>query len=372
MNEGGSRRSGRSAGSRQGRARPTIFDVARRANVSTSTVSRVVNGRQHIHPETRRRVQAAMTDLGYVAHGPARTLASGRTRTVGLLAIEVGTSFFQMVIAGADEQVASFDHDFMLCTTHDRREKEREYVARLSHGMVDGLLVILPRGLTDYVEQLRAERFPFVIIDHDAEAPGCNVVNASNRVGARDAINHLLRLGHRRIGFITGTPGVGSAIERLAGYREALNDAGLSFDERLVVTGDFLEAGGFDATHALLSLDDPPTAIFASSDTAAIGVVRAARERGLRVPQDLSVVGFDDIPEASLVTPALTTVVQPLREMGRAAVRLLMGVLREPARPPTTVVLSTTLVVRDSTAPPPPARAKASRREANRPRSATG
>jgi LacI family transcriptional regulator len=355
MEEGGTRRSSRADGVTAGRRRPTIFDVARRAEVSTSTVSRVVNGRQHIHPETRRRVQAAMADLGYVAHGPARTLASGRTRTIGLLAIEVGTSFFQKVIAGADEQVASFDHDFMLCTTHDRREKEREYVARLSHGMVDGLLVILPRGLTDYVERLRAERFPFVIIDYDAEAPGCNVVNASNRVGARDAINHLLDLGHRRIGFITGTPGVGSAIERLAGYRDALADASVPYDERLVVTGDFLEAGGFDGAHALLSLQESPTAIFASSDTAAIGVVRAARERGLSVPSDLSVVGFDDIPEASLVTPALTTVVQPLREMGRAAVRLLMGVMREPTRPPATVVLSTTLVARDSTAPPRPA-----------------
>ena len=316
-----------------------------------------------------------MAELGYVAHGPARTLASGRTRAIGLLAIEVGTSFFQQLIAGVDEQVASFDHDFLLCTTHDRREKEREYVARLSHGIVDGLLVILPRGLTDYVEQLRAERFPFVIIDHDAEAPGCNLVNASNRIGARDAIDHLLALGHERIGFITGTPGVGSSIERLAGYREALREAGMPLDDRLVVTGDFLDAGGYDGANELLSLADPPTAIFASSDIAAFGVVRAARERGLAVPDDLSVVGFDDIPEASLVTPALTTVVQPLREMGRAAVRLLMGVLREPDRPPTTVVLSTSLVVRDSTAPPPARVTRvlaATRGEANRPSSATG
>jgi LacI family transcriptional regulator len=336
--------------------RPTIMDVARRAGVSPSTVSRVVNEHPHIRSATRERVRAAMSDLGYVAHASARTLASGRTRVIGLLAIEVGTSFFQAVIAGVDEQVAAFDHDFLLCTTRGRRVKEMEYVARLSHGMVDGLVVVLPRGLTDYVERLRAERFPFVIVDHDAEAPGCNLVNASNRVGTRDAIRHLIGLGHRRIGFVTGTRGVGSAEERLAGYREALAEAGVPWDERLVTDGDFLEKRGYAGGLALLALDDAPTAIFASADSAAIGVLRAARERGLVVPRDLSVIGFDDIPEASLVTPALTTVLQPMREMGRAAVRLLMGVLREPDRPPTTIVLSTSLVVRDSTAPPSPAR----------------
>jgi LacI family transcriptional regulator len=289
-----------------------------------------------------------------VAHRPAQTLASGLTRTIGLLAIDLGTSFFQAVISGVDDRVADFGYDFMLCTTHDQRGKETEYVARLSHGIVDGLLVILPRGLTDYVEQLRAERFPFVIIDHDAEAPGCNLVNASNRRGARDAIAYLISQGHRRIGFITGTPGVGSAIERLKGYRDAMAAAGLPVDEGLIVEGDFLEERGRTASLELLARPavERPTAIFASADTAALGVIRAARELGLHVPEDLSVVGFDDVPESRYVSPSLTTVRQPLRDMGKAAVGLLMGVLREPERPPATMVLSTTLLIRESTAPP--------------------
>jgi LacI family transcriptional regulator len=333
-------------------ARPTIFDVAQAAGVSYATVSRVANGQRHVHPETRAHVQAAMDKLGYVVHRPAQSLASGQTRTIGLLAIEVGSSFFISVIGGVDEQVTAFDYDFMLCTTHDRRGKETEYVARLSHGMVDGLLVILPRGLTDYLEQLRTEHFPFVIIDYDAEAPGCNLVNTTNRAGGREAIDHLVRLGHRRIGFITGTRGVGSAEQRLRGYRDALAGAGVGLAPELVVEGDFHEPGGYTAAGKLLDLDDPPTAIFASSDTAAMGVYRAARDRSIRIPHDLSVIGFDDIPEASSISPALTTVRQPLRQMGKAAVRMLMGLLREPDRPPATMVLSTELLVRDSTAKP--------------------
>ena len=334
-------------------ARPTIFDVARVSGVSYSTVSRVVNGHPHIRDATRLRVQAAMADLGYVTHVSARTLASGRSGVVGLLALGLDSPFFLGVIQGVDQQVSIAEYDFMLCTTHDRREKEAEYVARLSNGMVDGLLIILPRGLPDYVEQLRAARFPFVLIDYDDEAPGCDVVNAANRSGALAAINHLLALGHRRIGFITGTLNVGSAHERLAGYREALVTAGLPLSRELVVQGDFLEARGFEATRELLALSDRPTAIFASSDAAAFGVLRAAREAGLRVPQDLSVVGFDDVPEASYVAPSLTTVCQPLGDMGRAAVRRLTELMSGADETAQRIVLATHVVVRDSTGPAP-------------------
>jgi LacI family transcriptional regulator len=326
--------------------------VARTAGVSYSTVSRVVNGHAHIHDETRRRVQAAMRELGYVAHVSARALASGRTQAIGLLTEGVGNAFFSAVIHGVDQQVAIADYDFLLCTTHARQGKEAEYVARLAHGMVDGLLIVLPRSLPDYVEQLRAERFPFVLIDYDAEAPGCNVVNASNRSGTRGAIEHLIALGHQRIGFITGREAVGATHQRLAGYRDALTQAGLPLRAGDVVPGDFEEPRGYEAACDLLGRDERPTAIFASSDLAALGVIRAAQDLGLEVPTDLSVVGFDDIPEASWVAPALTTVRQPLRDMGRVAVRRLMSLLAEPDQPPARIVLDTELVIRRSTAPP--------------------
>ena len=172
----------------------------------------------------------------------------------------------------------------------------------------------------------------------------------------RQAIDHLIGLGHRRIGFITGKPGVSSARERLAGYRDALRDADIPYDHKLVVTGDFLEERGYQATEQLLALEQRPTAIFTSADTAAIGAIKASRAAGLRVPDDISIVGFDDIPEASLVMPPLTTVRQPLMEMGTTAVRLLQRLMDEPEMTPRRTELDVELVVRGSTAPPPKAR----------------
>jgi LacI family transcriptional regulator, galactose operon repressor len=332
-------------------ARATIFDVARTAGVSHATVSRVVNGRLNVRDETRRKVERAMQDLGYVAHVSARALARGRTQVIGLLAHEVDTPFFTAVIGGVDQQASAEGYDFLLCTTHARREKEAQYVARLSHGMVDGLLIVLPSGLPDYVEQLRAAEFPFVLIDYDDDAPGCGVVNASNRRGTREAIRYLIGIGHRRIGFITGRDKVGATVERLAGYREGMAAAGLEVRPDDIVHGDFLEARGHAAGIELLDRPDRPTAIFASSDMAAFGVLRAAEDLGIEVPGELSVVGFDDIPEAARVTPALTTVRQPLREMGRVAVNQLLARLGEPGRAPSRVVLDTELIVRGSTAP---------------------
>jgi LacI family transcriptional regulator len=329
-----------------------MADVARAAGVSVASVSRVINHHPHVTPEVHERVGAAMAELGYVANPTARALAGGRTQVIGLLTQEVQNPFSYAVISGVDEAVSGLGYDFLLCTTHARREKEAEYVARLSGGMVDGLLIILPRGLPDYVGELRAASFPFVLIDYDADAPGCSVVNATNRQGARAAIRHLLDLGHRRIGFITGRPNVGATTERLAGYRDALAEAGLEPREEDIVAGDFMEPRGHDAALELLGRPDAPTAVFASSDSAAFGVLRAARELGLQVPRDVSVVGFDDVPEASLIAPALTTVRQPLREMGRAAVRQLMLLLADPTLPPARLVLETELMLRGTTAAP--------------------
>jgi len=235
--------------------------VARSAGVSLSTVSRVVNGYARINDDTRRRVLASMGELGYVAHVHARALASGRTQMLGLLAQEIDNPFHYAVIGGVDEQVARADYDLLLCTTHARREKEAEYVARLTHGQVDGLLIVLPRGLPDYVEQLKADAFPFVLIDYDDEAPGCTVVNAANRAGTRNAIEHLIALGHRRIGFITGRSNVGATHTRLAGYRDALAAAGIAADDSVIVQGDFLERRGSEAARELFELPDPPTAM---------------------------------------------------------------------------------------------------------------
>jgi LacI family transcriptional regulator len=294
-----------------------------------------------------------MAELGYVAHLSARALATGRSQQIGLLVQQLEDFFFLGIVAGVDRAVMAAGYDLLLCTTHDRREKETAYVARLTHGMVDGLLVLMPRSLPDYLDGLLAARTPFVLIDFDEGAPGCDVVNAANRDGAHAAVSHLIALGHRRVAIITGAEETGSTHERVAGWRDALLDAGLHAEDELIAHGDFEEARGCEAAHELLGRPEPPTAIFASNDRAAFGVLRAARERGLRVPHDLSVVGFDDEPAASRATPGLTSVRQPLRGMGTAAVERLLLRMRHPDAPAELVLLPTELVVRGTTGPAP-------------------
>jgi LacI family transcriptional regulator len=329
----------------------TIFDVAAEAGVSYSTVSRVVNDHPYIKPETRQRVEAAMQKLGYVANLRARSLAGGTSNIVGLLVYDLESSYITQVVRGVDAEVSGLEYDTMLCTTHQRVGREATYVAQLSVGVVDGLIILLPADLEEYIDQLRGQDFPYVLIDYDGD-PQSNVIKVTNRRGAREATDHLIELGHGRIGFITGAMVTASARERLAGYQEAIAAAGIALDEGLVVPGDFLEETGYDATKRLLALPDPPTAIFASSDTSAFGVMRALEEEGLSVPDDVALIGFDDIPEASYVNPGLTTVRQPMIDMGRMAARLLIDTIDDRDRPPVVKELPTELVVRASTAPP--------------------
>jgi LacI family transcriptional regulator len=331
----------------------TIYEVARAAGVSTATVSRVINDRRHVRQETRLRVEVAMRDLGYVANRQARGLAGGRSRVIGLLVYELGSSYFNQLIRGIDAAVTSIGYDLMLYTTHARREKEAQHASELARGPVDGLIIVLAVDIENYIDRLHSQRMPFVLLDYDSHVPGTTFITAANRQGARDAVDHLLGLGHRRIGLITGTPGTSSARERLAGYRDALRSASIDHDPGLVVKGDFLEDRGYAATRKLLALQPRPTAIFTSADTAAFGAMRALREAGIRVPEDISIVGFDDIPESSLITPPLTTVRQPLREMGATAVRLLQRLMDEPDTTPRRTELATQLIVRESSGPPP-------------------
>lgn len=294
-----------------------------------------------------------MRRLGYVANRQARGLAGGRSRVIGLLVHELGSSYFSQLVRGIDSAATNSGYDLMLYTTHARREKEAQHAAELASGPVDGIIFILAVDIENYVHRLRAQGIPFVLLDHDRDVPGTTFITAANRSGTREAIEHLIDLGHTRIGFITGTPGTSPARERLAGYRDALRDADIEYDPALVVEGDFLEGNAHGATLELLAHKPRPSAIFTSADTAAFGALRACRERGFSVPRDISIVGFDDIPEASLVTPPLTTVRQPLQEMGATAVRLLRRLMDEPEATPRRTELATELVVRESTATPP-------------------
>ncbi|MGH2617788.1 MAG: LacI family DNA-binding transcriptional regulator [Thermomicrobiales bacterium] len=326
--------------------RVTIIDVAKEADVSFATVSRVVTGKGYVSSATRERVTQAMTRTGYVVNRQARALAGGRRQVIGLLVPDLDTSYVGEILRGIDEELAAASYDLMLYSTHRRKTRESIFVASLTQGMTDGLLLILPVDPGAYLDSIRRREFPYVLIDHgglDERGPS---VGATNRQGAIDATRYLIDLGHRRIGFITGNQEMGCSQERLVGYREALLAAGLPFDEALVREGNFHPPLAYQRTRELLGLPEPPAAIFAANDISAFGVMDAVRDAGLRIPDYISVIGFDDIPGALIANPPLTTIRQPLREMGRVATRMLFEIISDPKRAVERIDLPTELVER--------------------------
>ncbi len=326
--------------------RVTIIDVAKEANVSFTTVSRVVNGKGYVSAETRERVMQAMTRTGYVVNRQARALAGGKQQVIGLLVPDLDTSYIGEVLRGIDEELALNSYDLMLYTTHRRKTREAIFAASLTQGMTDGLLMVVPVDPAAYIDSFRRRTFPFVMIDHAGSDEAGPSVGATNRQGAFDATTYLIGLGHRRIGFITGNQEMGCSRERLIGYKEALQIAGLACQSELVREGNFHAPLAYQHTRDLLALAEPPTAIFAANDVSAFGVMDAVRDTGLRIPDHVSVVGFDDIPGAQSANPPLTTVCQPLRDMGRAATRMLLGFIEDPNRGVERIALPTELIVR--------------------------
>jgi LacI family transcriptional regulator len=326
----------------------TIIEVAEKAGVSFGTVSRVVNNDIHVKKETRERVLKVMDRLGYVANRQARSLAGGKSNIIGVLVPDLGTGYIEEIIRGIDAELSLSDIDLILYTTHRTASKEANYVANLAKGMVDGLLLVLPRSPADYIGTLTGRNFPFVLIDHQGTGRNCPAVGATNWQGAYRATEYLIKLGHSRIGFITGSMDLGCSMERLEGYLSALRTHHASDAPELIYEGTFFQPDGYAGASALLDLPNPPSAIFASNDIMALGVMDAVRSRGLRIPDDISIVGFDDIPQSAVVRPALTTVNQPLEKMGRVATQMLLDLLRQPEKEAGRIELPTELVIRDS------------------------
>jgi LacI family transcriptional regulator len=330
----------------------TIIEVAAEAGVSFGTVSRVINNDIHVKAETRTRVLDAMRKLGFVANRQARSLAGGKSNTIGLLVPDLGTGYIGEIIRGIDTELSLTGLDLILYTTHRTASKEANYVANLARGMVDGLLLVLPRNPVDYIATLTQRNFPFVLIDHQGTGEDCPAVGATNWQGAFTATEYLIKLGHKRIGFITGSMDLGCSEDRLKGYRSALRAYHIADVPELIYEGTFFQPDGYTGANALLRLNEPPTAIFASNDVMAMGVMDAVRSQGLRIPDDISIVGFDNIPQSAMVFPPLSTVQQPLEQMGRVAAQMLLGILKRPEKENSRIELPTELIVRDSTSPP--------------------
>jgi LacI family transcriptional regulator len=332
---------------------PTIRDIARAAGVSVATVSRVLNGRGDVAPATRERVLGVIREQGFTTNPTARALSRGHSGLVTLTLPNIQAAYFSRLAAGVAAALERHDLRAVLCPTLHEHDRELGLLERLMRGATEGAVLILPSESADELEGIAARGYPLVVLDPKLPTgPDTPSVSAANTAGAVMATQHLLELGHRRIAAITGPRGWCATEERLAGFRAGLAAAGLRADERLEVEADFEIAGGVAAATTLLDLPEPPTAIFAFNDNLAVGVIEAARGRGLRLPGDLSVVGFDDVEAAPIVTPALTTVRQPLGEMGRLAGDVLVRLLRERRVEGMQFELATKLVVRESTAPP--------------------
>ncbi len=325
----------------------TIIDVARLAGVSVSTVSKVINDRYGVAPETYDKVMDIVSDLGYESSLVASSLRRHSTNVIGILVPEF-EPFSTELLKGISSAVEGTGYELLAYSgnlEHNQVGWERRSLSRLAGTLIDGAVIVAPTAsVTDAT-------IPVVAVDPHTGKTGPSTVEADNVGGARAATQHLIELGHRRIAHIRGRTDLVSAQLREQGYREALVAAGIPFDPELVRVGGYRAAETTDAARELLSRSDRPTAVFAANDLSAIRVLEIARELGLRVPEDLSVVGFDNVPEAANAVPALTTVAQPLHQMGAEAVRLLLGLLAG-GTTEDHLLLPASLVVRASTAPP--------------------
>lgn len=327
-------------------------DVAELARVSVSTVSHVLNGTRKVSEETRVDVLAAVEELSYRPNLLAKGLKTRRTYTMGLLISDIQNPFFTSVVRGVEDVALSRGYHLFLCNTDEDPVRENEYITELTKKRVDGLMVAPSARRGDHVGRLRDEGVPFVFVDRDVEGVEADVVSVDNRTGMRLIAEHLVALGHRRIAMISGPLDKASGYERHLGLRDALAGLGVGLDDSLVRFGDFRTAGGREGARELLSLPSPPTALVTANNQMTLGALLTVNEMGLRVPDDVSVVGFDDPEWAPLTGPPLTALAQPIYEMGVMAAEMLLDRIEagqdEESRK---VLLEPWLVVRKSTAP---------------------
>ena len=330
----------------------TILDVAERAGVSPSTVSHVLNKTRHVSEMTRARVLQAVDELNYRPNILARSLRRRETHTLGILIPDNTNPFFAEMVRGIEDTVFDEGYTVLLGNSDGESDKELRYLDLFVNKQVDGVvLVAAAMKNEESFEVLRDPSVSTVIVDREIELERMDRVLADNLSGGYTATRHLLQLGHRRIGCITGPSQVTPSAERVIGYQKALEEWNIAPDQSLVVTGDFRHVSGLHAAKQLLTMPKPPTAIFACNDMMALGVLGAANELDIQVPDELSLIGFDDIALDELVVPRLTTICQPAYEMGCRAASLLLERLQDPDRPVERQMLKTYLVERDSTAP---------------------
>jgi len=329
----------------------TIQEVARHAKVSTATVSRVLNNHGSVHPDLVRRVRAAVDALAYQRNAVARNLRRSQTSLWAVIVSDVGNPFFTAMVRGLEDVAQQRGCSVVLCNSDEDPEKEADYIAAAAAERMAGVAISAASTATD-VTPLVDLGIPVVAIDRRLRGANVDTVLADNQRGAEAATGHLVDMGYRRIACITGPPLAMTASERLKGYKRALRRHGREVPPDLIRHADFRERGGYDAMRSLLA-DSAPDAVFVTNNLMTVGALKYLVSHGIRVPRDIGVVGFDEIPWADLIRPSLSTVAQPTYDMGRIAGQLLAAHSSSPDKQPETVVLRTSLNIRASSTPAP-------------------
>jgi DNA-binding LacI/PurR family transcriptional regulator len=327
----------------------TIRDVARHAGVSVATAARALGEYGYVSAATRDRVRRAARVLDYHPNAIARSMIKGRTHTLAVIVSDNANPFFAAVVRGIEDVVLAKGYAIMLCNADEDREKEAMYLRTVRQKRVDGLIVSPSGGSAPSLRGLMANGTPIVQVDRRVPGLAADAVLIDNRAGVRAAIEHLINLGHRRIGIISGPRRLYTGRERLEAYRATLRARGLPADDRLILEGSFKERSGYELVGQFLKMRRRPTAIFVANNLMTIGALLGLKEAGIRIPQEMAVVGFDDMEWAPILTPPLTAVAQPGYALGTAAGRLLLERLQTPrAGRPQTVIFQPRLVIRES------------------------
>jgi LacI family transcriptional regulator len=332
----------------------TIRDVAKRAGVSTMTVSRVLNNSGYISQETRGRVEKTVAELGYVRNALAASLRFKQTKTIALVLTDITNPFFTTIARGVEDTASENNFNVIFCNTDESLEEEAEHLNALLQKQVDGVLLVPACNTGELVRFIQERKTPIVVLDRHLSDTKVDTVRCDSRQGAYELVKHLLDLGHERIAILSGPATVSTATDRVAGYRLALQAAGRSADTELVWFGEYTQASGYLMAQQALASTPKPTALFAANNFIAIGAYRALQDAGLRIPTDVSLVAFDDLPAALVMEPFLTVAAQPAYEMGQQGTELLLTRLagKGPGEPQE-IVLPTQLIVRRSSGPPP-------------------
>ncbi|PPA70821.1 LacI family DNA-binding transcriptional regulator [Jeotgalibacillus proteolyticus] len=324
-----------------------MIDVAKRANVSTATVSRVLRNPESVKELTREKVMQSIAELNYQPNVLARHFRRSKTNTILVIVPNIANTIFSQMVQGIEETAVQNNYRVLLGNSNRNVEKEYDFLDLLRQRHVDGMILLSSRIDIDTLNELTAQ-FPVVLASEYLNNMSISTVRIDNRKHGKEAAAHLLSLGHKRVAHISGGLNNRISFDRQDGYLDALTEHGLKRDNRLIREGDFTFTSGYNQMQELLSLRDRPTALFAASDEMAMGAIKAAKEKGINVPEDLAVVGFDNIRFSSFFEPGLTTVAQPAVEMGSASMELLLEHIKDPNFKPAERVLKSELIVRES------------------------